>query len=354
MDSVTRIMTSLDHKTPDRVGLFESFWPEFEAICREQLACPADQTLEQFFGIDIVIACPDETIYPSKRREIYEDAHEIRYVNGWGMTVRQRKGAYFEEELEPAFEDAGGFARSDTFEDPLNEARYSYFDSFAERAKNEGMCVFGKIGGLYIRSAFICGTENILYQIAADPGFVTALAEQLEVQQTQIALEELRRADLYSTGIWIYDDIASNLAPVLSPKAFERIYYPCYKRLITRLKHAGATRVLLHCDGNVAPLLDAFIDAGVDGINPVEPKGGMSIPVLMKKYGTKLSFVGGMCNSFTLVNGDREHIESEARAILECARDGGVVIGSHSIGPDIPIENYLHYLKIVERYGNFR
>ena len=33
--------------------------------------------------------------------------------------------------------------------------------------------------------------------------------------------------------------------------------------------------------------------------------------------------------------------------------DGGVAIGAHSIGPDIPVKNYLRYHEFVMKNGNF-
>jgi len=239
------------------------------------------------------------------------------------------------------------------FEDPRLDTRYENFIEQVWKEKAKGRCVFGKIGGPYIRSTFIRGQVNFLMDIAGDEGFARELASRVGDFLVEIGKEQIKRADLYDTGIWIYDDMAYNHGPMMSPRAFERIFYPIYKKMVRELKEAGANKVGLHSDGDIRPILDMLIDAGIDLINPVEPKAGMSVKELKKKYGNRLAYVGGMCNADVLVNGPKERIIRQTMEIIEAARDGGVIIGAHSIGPDIPVENYLAYIQCVEENGYF-
>ncbi|MEK7397285.1 MAG: uroporphyrinogen decarboxylase family protein, partial [Candidatus Poribacteria bacterium] len=186
-----------------------------------------------------------------------------------------------------------------------------------------------------------------------DPEFAKALADRVADHIAEIGKESLRRGDLYDTGLWIYDDMGSNLQPLMSPKSFEKIFLPGYRRMVKAFKSAGAAKVIMHSDGNIEPLLDMIIDAGIDGINPVEPKAGLNIPRLKAKYGKKLAYIGGMCNANVLPFGTYADIEAQAGEIIECAKDGGVAIGAHSIGPDISVKNYMHYHEFVMREGNF-
>ena len=117
--------------------------------------------------------------------------------------------------------------------------------------------------------------------------------------------------------------------------------------MVSAFKQAGAARVVLHSDGYIGPLLDMLVTAGVEGINPVEPRTGLHIPTLKAKYGDRLAYIGGMCNSHVLPQGPEAAIREQARQILEAGRDGGVIIGAHSIGPDIPVRNYLCYHRAV-------
>lgn len=45
MNSHERIITTLNHERPDRIGTFDSYWPEFEVICRDRLGiCTLGET----------------------------------------------------------------------------------------------------------------------------------------------------------------------------------------------------------------------------------------------------------------------------------------------------------------------
>src|SRR3972149_5414380 len=111
---------------------------------------------------------------------------------------------------------------------------------------------------------------------------------------------------------------------MFSPKTFEQVFLPCYKKMVSTLKQAGARKVLVHSDGNIEAILDMLIDAGVDGINPVEPRSGMDMPTLKSKYDGRLCFVGGLCNSVILPGGDRQEIFRHVSRLLEAAAGGGV------------------------------
>lgn len=97
---------------------------------------------------------------------------------------------------------------------------------------------------------------------------------------------------------------------------------------------------MFHSDGNIADALDGLIDAGVDAINPVEPRAGLDVVKLKEKYGTKLAFVGGLCNSLILPKGTPDEVRAHAEYCLRAAEGGGYVMGCHSVGPDIPVRNY--------------
>ena len=71
----------------------------------------------------------------------------------------------------------------------------------------------------------------------------------------------------------------------------------------------------------------------------------MNLIDLKKKYGNRLAYIGGMCNTNVLRKGTKKEIEKSSREIIDVSKKGGVV--------DIPIENYLFYDKIVKKYGNY-
>ena len=353
MDSKERVMRSLDFLPVDRIARFDGFWPEFEQILIREQNLPPNTDLLDYFSIDIAIATADETPYPGMW-SILEDTEEGFLIrNKYGVLVRGRRGAYSEEELEYTICEPDDLKRH-PFESPHLPNRFTAFADYVKAEKAKGKCVIGKVGGPFSRSTFMRGKENYLLELAGDPDFAAALAQTHGDFLLEIALEELHRGELYDTGIWIYDDMGYNNGPLFSPHTFETIFLPVYRKMVRTLKDAGAKKVCLHSDGDIRLLLDMLIDAGIDAINPVEPKANMDIVQLREKYGKKLAYIGGMCNSDVLKNGPPERIGAQARRIIDAAREGGVIIGSHSIGPDIPTEHYFCYDHYVNTFGRFR
>jgi hypothetical protein len=76
-------------------------------------------------------------------------------------------------------------------------------------------------------------------------------------------------------------------------------------------------------------------------------------PFEIRKQFPRLVLTGGMDNTDTLINGSVGRIEAEARALIDLGRDGGVVIGTHSVSPEIPLAHFVAYDAVCRTYGNF-
>ena len=122
--------------------------------------------------------------------------------------------------------------------------------------------------------------------------------------------------------------------------------------MIKAFKDAGARYVFLHSDGDIRSLLDMLIDAGIDGINPLERRAHMDAAVLRWRY-PRLVLTGGMCNTDTLVKGPITKIQTEAKELIDLGREGGLVIGTHSVSHEIPLEHFAAYDMVCRTYGNF-
>ena len=352
MTSREWVMKALNFQPPDRIPRFDNFWGEFIENWRKQKGFGQNVDIRDYYGIDLSVHVADETFFPSSKRVIKKEGVYKILEDGWGRTVKTREGSYFSQVIATALKSKSALDGLE-FEPADMDVRYQNFLERVKEDKQKQRAVFCKIGGPFHRSSFIRGEAEFLMDLVSDKSFAKALVEKVTDHRISIGLESLRRGNLYDTGVWIYDDMGSNDAPMFSPRTFEEIFLPVYKRMVNALKEAGARKVILHCDGNIVPFLDMLIETGIDGINPVEPKAGMHILELKEKYGDKLSYIGGVDNAFVLPSGDRERIRNHVLPILEAGKDGGIVIGTHSIGPDIAVGNYDFYHSLVCRYGNY-
>jgi hypothetical protein len=343
-----RVLAAFEFQKPDRIPVMDGFWsfpPEWEARF-------GDPGLLSDIGLFV----PHEGAFPLHARSVKEEDGWSYAWDQWGRLVRRRAGAYFSEAIRCPWEGDPDL-RSTSFDPPSLDCRYydgrtkEQFDAFiAERQRQ--CCLFVKTGGPFLRTSFMRGETQFLMDMASDPCFAGELAALVGRHITAVGVESLQRTNLLRTGIWIFDDLACNQGPMFSPAHFERVLLPAYRSMIAGYRRAGAKYVIFHSDGDIRPLLDMLIDAGIDGINPVERRAGMRMTELRRKF-PNLILTGGMCNSDTLINGPISRIEDEAREIIDLGRDGGVVIGSHSISPEVPMEHYSAYRSTCLEYGRF-
>ena len=348
MDSKERVLKTLDFEKPDRVPLYDSYWPEFVNAWRKRKNMPNDADIGDYYRNDVEIVTPTEAPFPSRSRALEESGGRQVARNAWGATIRRSADAKFYEVLEVALADKTGLDRLE-FESPLLDTRYPPIREVdAIKAKR---CVFVKTGGPYLRTSNLRGSAQWLMDLAEDPEFALELAMKVTRHIAAVGLEALRCYDLFDTGIWFFDDMGSNVAPMFSPATFERVFYPCYKWMCDQYRAAGIRNILLHCDGNIEVILDGLIAAGIQAFHPVEPKAGMDVVRLRGKYGRKLAFLGGLDNAHILPQGTPAEVEAHVLRVLAIGREGGLVIGAHSIGPDISIQRYDFVQALIHKHG---
>lgn len=347
MTSRERVEAALSFREADRVPRFwDAFWPEFRAAFA--LVYPGVDPM-QHFGNDLDVVAADETPWPS-RAEVLSEADGERVVrNGWGQVQRLRAGVPFSDVLEvgvPARIDPDKLA----FDDPCLDQRYAGRPSASRQAEQYLFC---KTGGPYKRATFLRGEEQLWLDLHDDPGWVTAFVDRLTDHLIAVGVESLRRWEMQSTGIQINDDVAANCGPFVGPQTYERVFLPPLRRMVSAYRAAGARCIMHHADGNVLPLLDMWLDAGIDAINPVEYRAGMDAVAIREQYGDRLALIGGLDNCGILPRGDRAELRDHVLHLLQAGRGGGYVFGPHSIGPDISVATMVYVLELLEEYGRY-
>jgi len=124
--------------------------------------------------------------------------------------------------------------------------------------------------------------------------------------------------------------------------------------MIEAYKAAGAAKVMFHSDGNVLPLLDMWVDAGVDAINPIEYRLGMDPVRLREQYGKRLACVGGVCNTEILPRGDRRELHDHVQHLFEAAAGGGFIIGTASISGDVSMSTFEYLVELLDELDPYR
>ena len=149
-------------------------------------------------------------------------------------------------------------------------------------------------------------------------------------------------------------DIAGNNGPFMSPKMFRRFIYPWLKAECDAV-HAKGKYLIKHTDGNLWPVLDMMIEAGIDGWQGIQPRIGMTLPALQERYSGKLCFWGGV-DVDTLIDGSETDVAAEVRTAFDSAPDSGglVLTCGNSVMVGVKPNNYLAMMRAARELNDGR
>jgi hypothetical protein len=140
-------------------------------------------------------------------------------------------------------------------------------------------------------------------------------------------------------------DFGGQNGEIISPELYRAFYKPWHRRLNDWVHEHTGWSTHFHCCGSIVRLLDDFVEAGVDVLNPVQcSASGMDPRALKERYGAKLVFWGGGVDTqHTLPFGTPEEVRAEVRQRLRIfSRGGGFVFNTiHNILARTPVENLL-------------
>ena len=192
------------------------------------------------------------------------------------------------------------------------------------------------------------GIQEFLMRMVTDPAFVHRAIE-LYVTRSIAYLEAM--LDAGCDAVMTTDDYSGNMGPFMGPKRFREFILPGITRQAAAV-HARGGYFIKHTDGNVWSILDALVEAGIDGWHGIQPRIGMDLRRLKERYGDKLCFFGGF-NCETLIEGPPEKAQEEVRyAIQHAAPGGGLVIATGNVlQPGTSLENYLAARQATRDYG---
>ena len=193
--------------------------------------------------------------------------------------------------------------------------------------------------------------QNYMFQLIDNPEFLHKVAAAV-VQFNLRQLEQCAEAGV--DVLIIEDDIADRNSVLISPAHYREFVFP-YNRLIVEAAHGRGLKVVRHSDGNLWPILDMLIEAGYDGLNPLEPQAGMHLKKLKEYCGDRLCLLGNIDCVELLPNGTPAQVDAAVRsAIADAAAGGGLIVdSSNSFHPGVNPENCIAMFEAVRRHGMY-
>ncbi len=190
------------------------------------------------------------------------------------------------------------------------------------------------------------GTEDGLVRCALEPEVVLA-ANRRSVQQQGMQDEYCIRPGV--AGVLMEQDMAGTNGPLVSPGMFEELCLPFLRQRVQHVKQF-TSQVVFHNCGNNIPLMEMFIDVGIDCYQSLQTTAGMEVGLLKERFGDQLAFWGGVPVEL-LIDGTPDEIRVAVREAMEAgAEGGGFILGpSHSIAMNTKYENFMAMLDEFDR-----
>jgi uroporphyrinogen decarboxylase len=124
--------------------------------------------------------------------------------------------------------------------------------------------------------------------------FVQAICQRVESYYRQRALRAIEAANGAIDIIGSGGDLGEQHRLLLNPDVWREQIKPHTARLITTFKDLGL-KTFYHSDGAIVPVIDDFIEIGLDILDPIQVSAnGMEPQLLFDRFGSRLCFHGAI------------------------------------------------------------
>jgi len=345
MNSLERVSSALDHDEPDRVPLFDFLYNliSLRKFVKGGNITP-NRTMRVWLDLGFDIACVGFNAPRGYRAKRVSDGI---YLNEWGVKSRWGEGMswYLDGTLKNR-EALDGFLPPD----PEEEGRTKNI-SWALGRYGDRVVVAPPVSGPFTHTWSSMGFNSFVRGMYSEPRLVKDLLKM--VNGFNIEMGE-RALDLGVEYLWIADDFGGNRGPMISPGHFRRFILPPLRRMVRRFRAKGA-RVLLHCDGNVMPIMDDLVSTGIDAFHPMERKTGMRIEEIKESYGDRMTLIGNLEASHLIPMGSFQDIDRQMRECFEIGSPGGgyIFASDHSIHPAISAQRARFVFRRAGKYSRY-
>lgn len=344
-----RILTAVQHKEPDRVPLDMWFTPEVERMMMEETWIKDPFELRVHLGHDCLIT----HVGLVKSFYLKEDTE---YIDPWGITYRQveylgGRGKYTEIVNHPL---AGDNTKLMSYKppDPYEPEQYKELDSLIKRFSKTHCIVGGVLGSVFEGPWYLRSMPQFLQDMLINKDYASTLMDLVMDFHLKAGLKMIEMGcDMILAG----DDVGTQDRMLISPSLWREFIKPRYERLFGEYKRLNPRIIIAtHICGHIEPIIGDLIDVGVDVLNPVQPLA-MEPASLKKRFGTHISFWGGVDDQRVLPFGSPEDVFREVRLrISQLAPGGGyIVCSSHNVQPQTPLENIKAFYMAYEKLGQY-
>lgn len=348
MTARERVDTALRHKTPDRVPIDYQAKKAIDTKLRTYYGVNSEKELLDILGCDFYYLSArdisqNETslpIYTGPKLEMTENERICPFGIIFKRTVKDDKfGA--DEAIQGPLENATTSADILNYKWP--DPRNFDFDLLLKESEEfkDKVIIGGFWSGIFGDSYRMFGFENFLLNLAINPEIIKTLVNKM----TDFYLELNDRFFHTMKGkmniFFFGNDFGSQNGLLFSKEQWDEIFLENYRKLVNLAKSYNY-KVMAHSCGSIVPLLDRFIEIGIDIIDPVQTTAaGMDPKILKEQFGDRMVFHGAIDTQKILPFGSPQDVKKHVEDTINIlGKDGGyIMVSSNSIQNDTPVEN---------------
>jgi hypothetical protein len=225
----------------------------------------------------------------------------------------------------------------------FSEERFTTgWEQAAQQALAAGQVVTLSIPGGFDEPRQLLGEEEICVSYYTQPEMIHDMLKT--IRETACQVIDRVTSKVTVDMLFVHEDMAGKSGPLAGPKQIEEFIGPYYRKVWDLASSRGVRLFNQDSDGNMAGVIPAFLDTGLNMMHPAEPAAGMDLVKLRAQYGTRLAFMGGIDKH--VLRKSKEEIEAELEyKIPPLVATGGCVLGlDHRIPNGTPLENYRFYI----------
>jgi uroporphyrinogen decarboxylase len=360
MNSRERIAALLRREIPDRMGIYEHWWPETLRDAWPAQGYPKDAAPEEHFDFDMVNVGGwfDSSPYPGIVETLEETDEWIVRRDGRGAALKYWKHKSGTPE-HVSFDCSTSERWFSHYREPLLAADYSRLGDLEAvkrnmaRARERGkFCFFGNLFVFELLRGTV-GDTNFLPALLLEPEWIRDFC-QVHLDMWRTMYTRMIEVCGLPDGFWIYEDFGFSNGLFCSPKVLGDLIMP-YERELVEFFHSYDRPVILHSCGDVRKAVPLIVEAGFDCLQPMEAKAGCNVVEIAKEFLGRIALMGNIdvvklgTNDLETV---RQEVEAKVRPLREM-RAPYIFHSDHSVPPDIQYATYAYAVEVFRELGEY-
>ena len=197
-------------------------------------------------------------------------------------------------------------------------------------------------GGFYWLAREWMGTEGVSYGWYDEPELMHEMMEFIADYTIEVSRPVLAETDV--DYVMLSEDMSMKGGPLVGPETYKKFIYPHLRRLVDFFKSNGVRYIFVDTDGDPDKLVPLLMDAGVDGLWPMERAAGADPVEYRKKYGKALRLTGGV-DKMRVAQGPAE-TDKLLTELYPLVEEGGFIPTiDHTVPPDVSLADFEYYMK---------